>query len=46
MPGIIVVGAKWGDEGKGKIVDMYANDSDYVVERVQRLYDKRLNLQV
>ena len=31
MPGIIVVGAQWGDEGKGKVVDMYANDSDYVV---------------
>lgn len=26
-----VVGANWGDEGKGKITDMYAADSDLVV---------------
>ena len=26
-----VVGAQWGDEGKGKITDFFASDSDYVV---------------
>lgn len=26
-----IVGANWGDEGKGKITDMYAADSDLVV---------------
>ena len=23
MPAIVIVGAQWGDEGKGKIVDIY-----------------------
>src|SRR3989338_3007237 len=27
----VVVGAYWGDEGKGKIVDLLAADSDWVV---------------
>jgi adenylosuccinate synthase len=27
----VVVGAQWGDEGKGKIVDMLAKDADLVV---------------
>ena len=31
MPNIIVVGAQWGDEGKGKIIDVLSKDSDYVV---------------
>ena len=31
MPGIIVVGSQWGDEGKGKIVDLFANEADLVV---------------
>lgn len=31
MPGIILVGAQWGDEGKGKITDLIASDFDYVV---------------
>jgi adenylosuccinate synthase len=26
-----VIGTQWGDEGKGKIVDYYANNVDYVV---------------
>ena len=26
-----VVGANWGDEGKGKITDVLANDSDIVI---------------
>ena len=26
-----IVGANWGDEGKGKITDMFAEESDVVV---------------
>ena len=28
---LVVVGAQWGDEGKGKITDFYAGDADVVV---------------
>ncbi len=31
MPAVVVVGAQWGDEGKGKIVDIYTEDADMVV---------------
>ncbi len=31
MPGLVVVGAQWGDEGKGKVVDVFSAQSDYVV---------------
>lgn len=31
MPGCVVVGAQWGDEGKGKIVDWLTEQSDLVV---------------
>ncbi|MCL1889837.1 MAG: adenylosuccinate synthase [Desulfovibrionaceae bacterium] len=31
MSGMVVVGVQWGDEGKGKIVDMLAPDFDVVV---------------
>ena len=31
MPGIIVVGLQWGDEGKGKIVDLLAQGASHVV---------------
>src|SRR5947208_8665739 len=30
MPATVVVGAQWGDEGKGKIVDLLAEHSDLV----------------
>jgi adenylosuccinate synthase len=30
VPATVVVGAQWGDEGKGKIVDLLASDSDFV----------------
>ncbi|HZP71817.1 MAG TPA: adenylosuccinate synthase [Gaiellaceae bacterium] len=30
MPSTVVVGAQWGDEGKGKIVDLLAQQSDLV----------------
>ena len=31
MPGIAIVGAQWGDEGKGKVVDALASEADVVV---------------
>jgi adenylosuccinate synthase len=31
MPATIVLGAQWGDEGKGKVVDALARESDVVV---------------
>lgn len=31
MSNIVVVGTQWGDEGKGKIVDILSGSSDYVV---------------
>jgi|SaaInlStandDraft_5_1057022.scaffolds.fasta_scaffold12735_1 adenylosuccinate synthase len=31
LSGIIVVGSQWGDEGKGKVVDVFSSMSDYVV---------------
>ncbi|UCG51136.1 MAG: adenylosuccinate synthase [Candidatus Latescibacterota bacterium] len=31
MPVTLVVGGQWGDEGKAKIIDYLARDSDYVV---------------
>jgi adenylosuccinate synthase len=30
VPATVIVGAQWGDEGKGKIVDLLAQDSDVV----------------
>jgi adenylosuccinate synthase len=30
VPATVIVGAQWGDEGKGKIVDLLAQDSDLV----------------
>jgi adenylosuccinate synthase len=31
VPAVVVVGAQWGDEGKGKIVDLLASKADMVV---------------
>jgi adenylosuccinate synthase len=31
MSGIVIVGAQWGDEGKGKIVDILSRDASLVV---------------
>ncbi|MEX2462917.1 MAG: adenylosuccinate synthase [Balneolaceae bacterium] len=31
MPVRIVIGAQWGDEGKGKVVDILSAEADYVV---------------
>ena len=32
MPAIVVVGAQWGDEGKGKATDQLGGEVDYVVK--------------
>jgi adenylosuccinate synthase len=32
MPGLVLVGAQWGDEGKGKVTDLLAGRVDYVVK--------------
>lgn len=32
MPALIVIGAQWGDEGKGKATDQLGTDVDYVVK--------------
>src|ERR671911_234854 len=31
MAGIVIIGAQWGDEGKGKIVDLLAEHGDLVI---------------
>jgi adenylosuccinate synthase len=31
MPSLCVIGLQWGDEGKGKVVDLLAEDADIVV---------------
>ncbi len=31
MPGTIVIGTQWGDEGKGKYIDILAEDADVIV---------------
>lgn len=31
MPGIAIIGAQWGDEGKGKVTDALAEYADFVV---------------
>ncbi len=31
MPAVVIVGAQWGDEGKGKIVDLYTERAEMVV---------------
>ena len=31
MPGIALVGTQWGDEGKGKVTDLLAENTDFVV---------------
>jgi adenylosuccinate synthase len=34
MANVVVIGSQWGDEGKGKVVDLYAEDAD-VIARFQ-----------
>lgn len=30
MPNIVIVGAQWGDEGKGKVIDIFAPQVDFI----------------
>ena len=32
MPAIVIIGAQWGDEGKGKATDLLSERTDYVVK--------------
>jgi adenylosuccinate synthase len=31
MPGVVIVGAQWGDEGKGKVTDLLADEASMIV---------------
>lgn len=31
MPSVVIIGAQWGDEGKGKVIDYLAGEADMVV---------------
>jgi adenylosuccinate synthase len=31
MPGVVIVGAQWGDEGKGKVTDLLADRAEMIV---------------
>jgi adenylosuccinate synthase len=31
MPGVVIVGAQWGDEGKGKVIDLLAEQAELIV---------------
>ena len=31
VPSVIVIGSQWGDEGKGKAVDVFSKEADYIV---------------
>ncbi|MCB0319659.1 MAG: adenylosuccinate synthetase, partial [Bdellovibrionales bacterium] len=31
MSSLVVIGAQWGDEGKGKLVDYLTSNADYVI---------------
>src|SRR3970282_1800365 len=31
MANVAIIGAQWGDEGKGKIVDLFTHDADLIV---------------
>lgn len=45
MPVTAVVGAQWGDEGKGKVVDWLASRADIVV-RFQGELEKLVGLPI
>lgn len=31
MPNMVILGAQWGDEGKGKVIDIFSSKADYIV---------------
>ena len=39
-----IVGANWGDEGKGKITDLLASESDTTKERARSQTFSQVNL--
>jgi adenylosuccinate synthase len=39
MPALVLLGAQWGDEGKGKATDLLGDRVDYVVRYVNGLTD-------
>ena len=48
MPGIVIVGAQWGDEGKGKVVDLLHLDdvgaerqTEWVLEQLYSIVNTR-----
>ena len=44
MPAVVLVGAQWGDEGKGKATDLVGGEVDYVVRynaATRRAHDRR-----
>ena len=52
MAGIVIVGAQWGDEGKGKVVDLLAEKADMVIsflpgpDWAQKKDSSRLNVRI
>ena len=40
MPGLVIVGSQWGDEGKGKIVDLLSQKADIIVRFHKRKIKK------
>jgi adenylosuccinate synthase len=32
MPNVVVVGSQWGDEGKGKVVDLFSQFADVIIQ--------------
>ena len=44
MSAVVIVGAQWGDEGKGKIVDIYTEFADVVVRKMATRNGVRLEL--
>ena len=43
MPNVVVVGTQWGDEGKGKIVDLLTEQAAMVARATPRPIVQRLN---
>jgi len=38
MPVLVVVGAQWGDEGKGKIIDLLTERADVVARSIDHFH--------
>ncbi len=44
MSNVVIVGTQWGDEGKGKIVDLLSSSADLVVRRTKEGFGLFTNL--